>query len=179
LTIGDVSQQRQECHKTDDANAHLFRATLHALSQIGRSPAKTSLMPQAIHLSEVLVELRIALPRPHPWHCRRLPFNSRSPGTRLRTDPTHQRGGSDNGAGELLVLARAVLPLGRTSEASHLLEHCCWLHWTCHDGETDLEEGGECVTSYSLPTRQVTVPPIRARLGDGPRPQIPLTYPSE
>jgi len=29
------------------------------------------------------------------------------------------------------------------------------------------------------PVLAVVVPPIRTRLGDGPRPPIPLTYPSE
>lgn len=29
------------------------------------------------------------------------------------------------------------------------------------------------------PVMALVVPPIRARFGDGPRPQIPLTYPSE
>jgi hypothetical protein len=29
------------------------------------------------------------------------------------------------------------------------------------------------------PVMALVVPPMRARFGDGPRPQIPLTYPSE
>ena len=29
------------------------------------------------------------------------------------------------------------------------------------------------------PVMALVVPPVRARFGDGPRPQIPLTYPSE
>ena len=43
------------------------------------------------------------------------------------------------------------------------------------------EQPALCFGIYRLTGahKQLTVPPIRHRLGDGPRPQIPLTYPSE
>ncbi|KAF2858084.1 putative NADH-ubiquinone oxidoreductase 9.5 kDa subunit [Piedraia hortae CBS 480.64] len=34
-----------------------------------------------------------------------------------------------------------------------------------------------CVLGCMGPIMLVTVPPLRQRFGDGPRPQIPLTYP--